>query len=157
MRRSSSSLLRLSIATPSGPRSSLADPFLWITRSWLDGVRKRFKPDQLQFLRLSYALGPNEGWVAVRRNRFALSIFERLPEDFAEAALGEFARMLESGLFEDTIAIFSRPGWPVREKLLSRIANVRERFRDIFAGAPYHRGYDVDVPGIPWPEFRPWN
>jgi hypothetical protein len=136
---------------------SPADPFLWMTLSWLDGAREGFKTDQLQFLRLSYATGPNEGWVAVRRNRFALSMFERLPADLADLSLSEFARMLESGIFEETIAIFTGPGWSVRDKLLPRLAGVQERYRDAFAKALNRLGYDVTIPGITRAEFRPWN
>jgi hypothetical protein len=134
-------------------RSSLscspADPFLWMTLSWLDGTREGFNEDQLRFLRLSYALGPNEGWVAARRNRFALSMFERLPPDLADAALNEFARMLDSGFYDDTLALFTGPGWRLRDRLLPRLKDVAERYREAFAGALYRRGYDVEVPGIP--------
>jgi hypothetical protein len=135
---------------------SPADPFLWMALSWLDGAREGFNPDQLQFLRLSYSLGPNEGWVVARRNRLALSMFERLPADLADAALDEFARMVGSGIFEDAIAIFTGPGWPIRDKLLPRLAKVGERSREAFAKALYHEGYEVEVPGIPRPDFRPW-
>jgi hypothetical protein len=141
-------------------RSSLAcspaDPFLWMTLSWLDGAREGFSDDQLRFLRLSYALGSNEGWVAARRNRLALSMFERLPPDLADSALNEFARMLDSGFYYEPIAIFTGPGWRLRDQLLPRLKNVAERYRDAFAKALYQRGYDVDVPGIPRRDPRPW-
>jgi len=141
-------------------RSSLscspADPFLWMTLSWLEGARQGFNEDQLRYLRLSYSLGPNEGWVAARRNRLALSMFERLPPDLAEAALSEFARMLDSGFYEDPIAIFTGPGWRLRDQLLPRLKDVAERYRDAFYKALYQRGYDIEVPGIARRDPRPW-
>jgi hypothetical protein len=136
---------------------SPADPFLWMILSWLTGTREGFSEDQLHFLRLSYALGPNEGWVAARRNRLALSMFERLPPDLADDALNEFARMMDSGFYDDTLAIFIGPGWPLRDKLLARLTGVQERYRDAFAQALYRGGYDVDVPGIPRRDPRPWD
>jgi hypothetical protein len=135
---------------------SPADSFLWMTLSWLQGAREGFSEDQLQLLRMSYLLGPNEGWVAVRRNRMALSMFERLTPDLEEAALDEFARMLGSGIFSEAIAIFVGPGWPIRDKLLPRLAHVGQAYRDLFAKMLYERGYDVDVPGTARRDPRPW-
>lgn len=134
-----------------------ADPFLWMALAWLDQARNGSKPEQLAFLRLSYRLGPNEGWVAARRNRLALAMYERLTPDLAEAALTEFARMLASGLHYETIAILTGPGWPIRGQLLARLKDVPERRREAFAKALYAQGYDVEVPGIPRPEARPWH
>jgi hypothetical protein len=144
-------------STRSALSCSPANPFLWMTLSWLEGAREGFNRDQLQFLRLSYSLGPNEGWVAVRRSRLALAMFERLPPDLADAALDEFARMIDSGIFVETIAIFTGPGWQIRDKLLARLAHVAERHRDAFAKALYRQGYDVDLPGIPHRDPRPWD
>jgi hypothetical protein len=149
-------LQALDRTTRSALSCSPADPFLWMTLSWLEGARQGLNPDQLQFLRLSYSHGPNEGWVAARRNRLALSMFERLPSDLADAALDEFARMLGSGIYSETIAIFTGPGWRIRDKLLPRLAHVAEQYRDAFAKALYQQGYDVDVPGIPRRDPRPW-
>jgi hypothetical protein len=142
--------------TRSALSCSPADPFLWMVLSWVEGARQGFNQDLLDFLRLSYSLGPNEGWVAARRNRLALSTFERLPSDLADSALDEFVRMLGGGLYQETIAIFTGPGWPIRDKLLSRFAQIPERYREAFAKALYELGYDVDVPGIPRRDPRPW-
>ena len=84
-------------------RRSLAcapsDSFLWMVLAWLDDARNGFRPQQLTYLRLSYELGPNEGWVAARRNRLALSMFGRLPTDLADTAVHEFARMVDSWIY----------------------------------------------------------
>jgi hypothetical protein len=136
---------------------SPADPFLWMALAWLDGAREGFRPEQLQYLRLSYLLGPNEGWIAVKRNRLALSTYERLPPDLADAAMVEFARMLDSWCYPETIAIFTGPGWPIRDKLLMRTQDVSVRQREAFAKELYAQGYDVVVPGIASREWRPWN
>jgi hypothetical protein len=124
---------------------SPADPFLWMTLSWVEGVGEGFNRDQLNDLRLSYSLRANKGWVAVRRNRLA----------FADNALEAFARLLDCDLFGEAIAIFTRPGWPIREKLLPRLVGVRER--DAFAKALSRLGYDGDVLGIRRRAQTPWN
>ena len=46
-----------------------ADPFVWLTLFWLDASKYGFGPDNANYLRLSYALGPNEGWIALWRNQ----------------------------------------------------------------------------------------
>jgi hypothetical protein len=134
-----------------------SDPFLWMVMAWLDGATEGFRPVQMQYLRLSYRFGPNEGWVAARRNRFALAIFERLPPDLAEAATSEFARMVDGWVFPETVALLTGPGWPNRDRLLDSLKNVGELQREVFAKALYTRGYDVAVPGITAPEPRPWR
>jgi hypothetical protein len=82
-----------------------------VVLAWLDGAREGFRPQQMQYLWLSYQLGPNKGWIAARRNRFALTIFERLPPALAEYPLDEFARMLGSGFYGESIENFIGPGW----------------------------------------------
>lgn len=134
-----------------------ADPFLWMVLAWLDQTRNGFNADQLTFLRLSYRLGPNEGWIAARRNRFALAMYERLTPDLANAALDEFAGMVASGFYWEPIEIFTGPGWHVRDKLLARLKDVPERRREAFAKELYAQGYNVDVPGIPRHDARPWH
>ena len=136
---------------------SPADPFLWMVLTWVEGKIEGFNPTQLQYLRMSYLLGPNEGWVAARRNRFALSIYAQLSPDLTDAATAEFARMLDSWFYWETIAIFIGPGWPIHDELLARIKDVSERQREAFAKELYTQGYDVAVPGIAPREWRPWH
>jgi hypothetical protein len=133
-----------------------ADPFLWMVLAWLGNTREGFKQEQLAYLRLSYRLGPNEGWIAARRNRLSLAMFQRLPPDLASDAVDEFAHMLNSWLYWETIAVFTGPGWPVRERLLDSLKHVGERQRDAFAKELYTEGYNVIVPGIAPREPRPW-
>jgi hypothetical protein len=136
---------------------SPADPFLWMILAWNDAALNGFQPEQLTFLRLSYRLGPGEGWVATRRNGFALSIYEKLPADLAEDALDEFAHMLASGFYWDPVRIFTGPGWPVRDKLLAHLNDVPLQQRESFAKTLYREGYDIEVPGVPRPDPRPWH
>jgi hypothetical protein len=144
----------------SGIRSALgcepADAFLWMVLAWANNLREGPRPEQLTFLRLSYSLGPNEGWIAVRRNRLALGMFSRLPPDLADASVSEFRRMVNSWLYWETIAIFTGPGWPIRDRLLAAVKGAGERQREALAKELYAEGYDIVVPGIPPREPRPW-
>jgi hypothetical protein len=74
-----------------------------------------------------------------------------------ESALNEFARMLRSGFYEETIAKFIGPGWSIRDRLLSHLVDVPKRNREVFAKGLDQRGYDVAVPGIAHQDPRPWN
>lgn len=147
-------------ALENGIRSALAcepaDAFLWMVLAWVNNLREGPKLEQLTFLRLSYSLGPNEGWIAVRRNRLALAMFPHLPPDLAATAVGEFDRMLNSWLYWDTIAIFIGPGWAIRDRLLGSLGGVGARQREAFAEELYAEGYDVIVPGVAPHKRRPW-
>jgi hypothetical protein len=134
-----------------------ADPFLWMVMAWLDGATAGFRPAQTEYLRLSYRLGPNEGWIAPRRNRLALATFERLPPDLADAAIHEFARLVDGWVYPDAVALFTGPGWPIRDRLLASLRDLGGPQREVFAKALYTQGYDVAVPGITNPEPRPWR
>jgi len=136
---------------------SPADPFLWVVLYWVEINRNGFQPDYLKYLRLSYQLGPNEGWIALRRNGYALAIFHQLPPDIADMALSEFPRLLDAGFYAETVAIFIGPGWRERNILLPRLKDVAERHRQAFSKALYKLGYDVNVPGIARPDPRPWD
>jgi hypothetical protein len=147
-------------ALENGVRSALgcepADAFLWMVLAWANNLREGPKPEQLTFLRLSYSLGPSEGWIAVRRNRLALSMFPRLPSDLANASVSEFGRMVNSWFYREALAIFTGPGWPIRDRLLASLRDAGERQREAFAIQLYTEGYDLIIPGIAPREPRPW-
>lgn len=137
--------------------SSPADPFLWTVLFWLENTRGGFKRLNLQYLNMSYVLGPNEGWVAVKRNRFALVLYPSLPKDMEEDTVREFSRLVGSGYFSVAGDHLVGPGWRVRGVLLSSLRNVDEDIRLAFSKYIYKRGYDLAVPGVVRPEWRPWH
>jgi hypothetical protein len=133
-----------------------SDAFLWMALAWVDEMRRGFRERQLTFLRLSYRVGPNEGWVAARRNRLALSMFTRLPPDLAGEAVNEFDHLLNSWIYWDAIAIFEGPGWPIHDQLLASLKDVGKRQREAFADELYAQGFDLTVPGVAPRQPRPW-
>jgi hypothetical protein len=137
---------------------SPADPFLWLGLFWVTNAREGFNSKNFEFLRLSYELGPNEGWIAVTRNPIALAMFASLPDDIKGMAISEFLAFIKTGLAERAADIFIGPGWHVRDVLLTRMPILDIASRRVFAKSLHYRGYDdVNVPGVERPERQPWQ
>jgi hypothetical protein len=125
-----------------------ADPFLWLALFAAENTQRGLRPEHFEYLRLSYRLGPNEAWIAMKRNHLALVLFEQLPPDLAEAAVSEFVRLVKSGLIEQAANILTGPGWRLRGTLLPRLSEVDFPQRRALAKAISARGLDAEVPGI---------
>ena len=137
---------------------SPADPFLWLGLFWLTNTREGFNPHNFAYLRLSYELGPNEGWIALKRSQIALAMFGSLPDDIKEKVVVEFLAFVKTGLTEAAADIFIGPGWQIRDVLLARMQDLDEASRRAFAESLQFRGYDdVSVPGVDRPERHPWQ
>jgi len=134
-----------------------ADPFLWVVLFWLENTQNGYNTEHLKYLRMSYALGPEEGWVAVRRSRIALAIFPQLPPDIAEYAKSEFVRLVDSRMYYEAADILVGPGWVIRSTLLAGLKDATELNRKLFDNTVYRMGYDVSVPGVEQREKRPWD
>ena len=67
-----------------------ADPYLWLALFWWQTKQDDWAAQDFAYLRMSYIVGPNEGWVAVLRNYVAISYFSELPKDMEDAAVTEF-------------------------------------------------------------------
>jgi hypothetical protein len=134
------------------------DPFLWLVLFSLDNNRSGFSPAHLRYLQMSYALGPNEGWIAVKRNRIALAVFSALPPDLADAATSEFVGLVRSHFYSEAADIVAGPARPIRALLFARLKDVKEADRQALSKLLYDRGLDdIPVPGIaPLPQ-RPWR
>lgn len=131
-------------------------PILFFSSScfWLENTRNGFSADNFKYLRMPYELGPNEGWVSLKRNGLALALFEQLPPDVADMATDEFVRLLNNGFNREAVAIFTGPGWRIRNLLFPKLKKVGEGQREAFARTLYNDGYDVDVPGVIGPGQR---
>lgn len=134
-----------------------ADPFLWLVLYSVESSRNGFRPEYLEYVRQSYRLGPHEGWIAIRRNRVVLAIFQALPADIADVALAEFAEMVQNRLYDETVANLLGPGWTIRDRLLERLNTVDERERTAFAARLHVKGINLAVPGVAPPGQRPWQ
>ena len=150
---SSSDLADLQTIVSAVLAQSPVNSFVWLTDLWLKRLRGESAESDLNLLRMSYWSGPNEAWIAVRRNPLALGIFPSLSNDLAEHALTEFAGLVRSGLYEDASNILAGPGWAIHERLLSRLVQVDEADRRGFARVL--RSKDLDGVTVPGQEERP--
>jgi hypothetical protein len=122
--------------------------FLWFADYWLK--QRGGTGRGMDSLRMSYLMGPNEAWIAQRRNPVALENFSSLPPDLAEQVVSEFVRLVKSRLYADATNILVGPGWPRREKLLSSLASLNEFDRRAMSRELSRREIEgVSVPGIP--------
>lgn len=124
-----------------------ADALFWLALYSVENSKDERDANKFELLRLSYQLGPNEGWIGLKRNAIALANYEQLPPDLKRAAVIEFADLLNSGFVREMVAIFTGPGWPVRKAIVAGLHNVGERPRQAFADALYEQGFDVVIPG----------
>jgi hypothetical protein len=142
-------------------RSSLsclpADPFLWLVLFWVESAQNGVNPEYLNSLRMSYQLGPNEGWIIFKRNPVAFGNFARLPSDIATDAIDEFLALIKSELYEQAAEILSGPAWPVRDTILPRLAALPQENRKDFARFVSAKGLDVAIPGVAPPRSHPWR
>ncbi|RTM05642.1 MAG: hypothetical protein EKK33_33770 [Bradyrhizobiaceae bacterium] len=133
-----------------------ADPFLWFALYWVEVTQRGFAPELLVYLQKSYQLGPFEGWIQVKRNRFALAVYDKLPEDLARQVVLEFKTLVNSGFTADAASILVGPGWNIRSKLLAPLDDVKMRYRRELFKEVRRAGYEVAIPGVDT-EVRPWN
>lgn len=126
-----------------------ADPFLWFAAFWLENNLTGFRPENVALLRMSYRLGPNEGWIALRRNRIALVLYDQLPADLQQDAIHEYLRLLQSNFITDAVDIFLGQGRAIQDKLLAQLETVSVDRREFFALLARGRGYEGEIPGVP--------
>jgi hypothetical protein len=136
---------------------SPADPFLWLVYYWMQSTQNGPTSEQLKYLRMSYQLGPNEGWIALKRNRLAFAIIDQLPPDLAENAIDEFVGLLDTGFYEQAAEIFTGPAWHVRNLILARLDSIPDRRLKPLANAVHRLGYEVGLPRIDEADRLPWQ
>ena len=134
------------------------DSFVWLTLFWLDATKSGLTPGNAKYLRLSYAVGPNEGWVALWRVRLALALFERLPSDLSSDALNDFINLVDtSALYPETAAIFAGAGPVVQSEIIQHLKAANTTSRQVFARVLYDQGMDVKIPDTVIPGLRAWE
>ncbi|WP_354140089.1 hypothetical protein [Bradyrhizobium sp. LB11.1] len=133
-----------------------ADAFLWLMLYWVKNERYGFDAGNVRYLEQSYAAGPNEGWIALRRNRLALAIFPLLSEELQRKVVSEFAGMVESEFTDDAARNLTGVGWPQKDRLLASLGRVNMVAREAFAKKLAYDGVKAHVPGVNLPE-RMWR
>jgi hypothetical protein len=134
-----------------------SDAFLWMVLFTVASTRNGFSPEYLEYARMSYRVGPNEGWVAVNRTPALLAVYDRLPPDLAENVVDEFSRIVENAFYIEAVGILAGPGWRLRDQLLHRLERIPLSHRELFEKFLYASGITVTVPGVVPPERRPYR
>ena len=148
---------KLQVAVAAAIQGSPTSSFMWLTDYWVRGVRSGNPIAGLKSLSLSYGLGANEGWIAVRRNPLALSAFTSLPDKVGQQVLTEFAGLVRSGFYEQASDILAGTGGIVRDRLLNGLVQVDDNDRRRFARALESKGLgNIAVPGVEVRSSRPF-
>jgi hypothetical protein len=133
------------------------DAFLWFIRYWLLITQGNAASDQLDNLAMSYRLGPNEGWIALRRNVFALAVYDLLPAHVQKDVRSEFASLVDSGFLKQAAHNLQGPGWPLRDVLLPELARTRLAVRQYLYRMLRAENIDVEIPGVERRENLMWR
>lgn len=140
-------------------RSSLSvnpgDSFLWVMLYSLATAREGIGPENLAYLDQSYATGPREGWISLRRNRLTLAAFSMLDELQKSRAVAEFASIVDSDFTEDAGLNLTGVGWQYRARLVNGLGSVDIISRQALSKWLSSNGYRMQIPGIEL-EDRPW-
>ena len=150
-------LRRLDGAARSSLRCAPMDPVLWLALYWVDAQLNGARPDAVAPLEMSYRLGPNEGWIALRRSRYGLAAYEFVAPPTREAVLNEERALLDAGFVREVADNLTGPGWPIRDRVLARLAAAKAENRALLARILRRDGYEIAVPGIALEEPRPWD
>jgi hypothetical protein len=122
------------------------DPLLWFALYWLQNNVRGLQQDNFRALRMSYRLGPNEGWLALRRNRFVMAVYPALPDDLKQRATDEFVQLVKSDFLTDAADILAGPATPVRDMLLSRLRGVDSQQLRLLSRRLADKGVDDAFP-----------
>ena len=134
-----------------------SDAYLWLLLFSVENTTRGFRPDNLEYLRMSYDFGAHEGWIALKRNPVALAMFSALDQSLARRALDEFAALVENGLFEESANIFAGTPPAIRDKLLERLSDIPIENRRRFSKAITEQLPSVVIPGVGREARQPWE
>ncbi|MCK1317392.1 MULTISPECIES: hypothetical protein [unclassified Bradyrhizobium] len=132
------------------------DSFLWLMLYSAEISRSGFDLQIAHYLGQSYAAGPLEGWISLRRNRLALAVFAMLSEVVQRATISEFSNMVSSGFVDQAATNLATVGWSNRDRLLAALTQVDITDRQSLAKQLLKVGVNVTVPGVEREE-RPWQ
>ncbi|WP_049819999.1 hypothetical protein [Bradyrhizobium japonicum] len=124
-----------------------SDPYLWFSLFQIESLRMGLRQEYLRYLDMSYQVGPNEGWLAIPRNRAAFAILPALSETLQSKVIDEFCLLLRSELYAEAIEIFLGAARLHQAQLVKRMDSVPAKNRQIFAVQLARKGIDARIPG----------
>lgn len=133
------------------------DSFLWFALSWLEKNGAGFTPLVADSLAMSYRTGPYEGWIAVHRNGFSISLLGALPRELRSSAFSEFGALVDSMYVSDAASVLTGPGWSVHDELLTSVQSRSEAARSQLYKKLGDLGFDLHPSGVSRNSARPWE
>jgi hypothetical protein len=131
--------------------------YQWLALFWTERRLREFDPRSLDTLRMSYSVGPREGWIAVRRNRLALVLYAALTDDLKEAAVSEFINLIKSRFYTDAADILIGSAPQVREIIYAQLERLSDADRQSFAKILSNKApIDMPLPDSNRALPRPW-
>jgi hypothetical protein len=103
--------------------------YLWLLCFWSRTLSGLLDQRSIEILAMSYETGPNEGWIAIRRNALAMAIVPLAPDQLAQRIIKEFGLLVRDGFLPEAAASYSVAALPVRSALqneLFRLSNSRQ-------------------------------
>jgi hypothetical protein len=157
-RDASSQLVGLEVALAEALRSAPNSPYLWLALYWTKNRLHGFFPEHLKYLRMSYSVGPWEGWVAVKRNRISLGLYAVLPTDLRNNAFAEYSGLVRSQFYAVAVDLISSVSPVVREKISEELNRMGEADRRAMARMLKESGaFEIDIMGTNRLPPRPWQ
>lgn len=132
------------------------DPLLWLLLYSVDMARNGFHAEIVDYLDRSYAEGPNEGWIALRRNRLALAIFSSLRAETQNLVIAEFAKMVDADWIDHAALNLLGTGWQQRDRLVSALGEVNISSKKSLYNQISGSGVRLNIPGLDY-DVRPWR
>lgn len=132
------------------------DSFLWLLLYSVETARNGFDPQNVSHLNQSYAAGPHEGWISLRRNRLALAVFPMLGEPMRSLVTSEFAGMVDADFVDDSAVNLMGTGWRFREQLLGALGSTDVVSKQNLSKRLAADGVRLRIPGVEYDE-RPWR
>lgn len=132
------------------------DALLWLLLYSVVTTREGFAPSNLVYIDQSYAVGPLEGWISLRRNRLMLAVFSLLSATSQDAVVSEFAQMVDSDFMNAAATNLTSVGWPNRERLLNALSGIDIVSKRNFSKRLSADGVKASIPGLEIDE-RPWR
>ena len=131
------------------------DSFLWLLLYSAEITRNGLTTDH-RYLEQSYATGPYEGWIALRRNSQALAVFSLSNDAMRSAATLEFEKIVDDNFIDEAAANLVGVGWPHRHRLLAALATADILSRQSLSRRLAVYGLKLTIPGIAIDD-RPWR
>ncbi|WP_141937899.1 hypothetical protein [Bradyrhizobium sp. UNPA324] len=132
------------------------DSLMWLMMYSVETARNGFDAGNIVYLDQSYVSGPNDGWVALRRNRLALAALPMLSERTQSLVISEFTTIVDSDFIDEAALNLTTVGWVHRERLTASLEKADISSRQSLARRLSVDGVKLRIPGIETGD-RPWR